>query len=119
MHFRMRLPKSRRLGELPQFFKALSDPTRLRLLNLLSEGEVCVCFLSDGLRLVQPKISRHLAYLKKAGLVQARREGKWMHYAWARTADPVTRSLMDGLRDWMAKDEAMVKERSALKRICC
>ena len=115
----MRPPTSRRLKELPLVFKALSDPTRLRVLNLLSEGEVCVCFLCDVLRLVQPKISRHLAYLKKAGLVQVRREGKWMHYAWTPPADPVMRSLMDGLRDWMAKDEAMTRERSALQKICC
>src|SRR6201986_5476779 len=58
---RMSLP----LAELPPAFKALADPTRLRIMNLLSEGEVCVCFLSEVLRMVQPKISRHLAYLKK------------------------------------------------------
>ena len=115
----MRLPKSHRLNQLPSFFKALADPTRLRLLNLLSDGEVCVCFLCDVLNLVQPKVSRHLAYLKRAGLVSVRREGKWMHYTWATFSEPLTRSLMDGLRDWMGKDEALCGERAALKRVCC
>ncbi|EDY20714.1 transcriptional regulator, ArsR family [Chthoniobacter flavus Ellin428] len=115
----MRQPSSTRLRELPPIFKALSDPTRLRLLSLLSEGEVCVCFLSDVLKLVQPKVSRHLAYLKRAGLVAARREGKWMHYAWAELGDPISRNVMNGLRDWMAKDEILRRERAALKRVCC
>ena len=115
----MRLPSSTRLRELPPIFKALSDPTRLRLLSLLSEGEVCVCFLSDVLKLVQPKVSRHLAYLKRAGLVTARREGKWMHYAWAELPDPIACNVMNGLRDWMAKDETLRRERAALRRVCC
>ncbi len=115
----MRSPNSTRLSALPPVFKALSDPTRLRLLSLLADGEVCVCFLGDVLKMVQPKVSRHLAYLKKAGLVAARREGKWMHYRWAEELDPVTRGLLDGLRDWMAKDEKLVRERAALKKLCC
>ncbi len=115
----MRLPKSHRLNALPPVFSALSDPTRLRLLNLLSEGEVCVCFLCDVLKLVQPKVSRHLAYLKRAGLVTARREGKWMHYGWVNHEEPVTRSIMDCLRDWMSKDASLIKERDALKNLCC
>lgn len=115
----MRQPPPSRLRDLPPIFKALADPTRLRLLSLLSEGEVCVCFLCDVLKLVQPKVSRHLAYLKRAGLVTARREGKWMHYAWAELADPVARHFLSGLRDWMAKDETLRQERAALKRVCC
>ena len=115
----MRSPKSSRLKELPLLFKALSDPTRLRLLSLLSDGEMCVCFLSDVLKLVQPTVSRHLAYLKRAGLVTARREGKWMHYGWAKQADPVARNLMHSLREGMAKDEELRREREALKRVCC
>jgi ArsR family transcriptional regulator len=118
MDLRMRSLKPR-LQELPLVFKALSDPTRLRLLNLLSEGEVCVCYLGEVLDEVQPKVSRHLAYLKKACLVEARREGIWMHYGWAKHSDPVTAGIMDGLRDWMAKDAAMTRERAALKRTCC
>ena len=111
--------RSSRLNQLRTVFKALSDPTRLRLLNLLSEGEVCVCFLCDVLKLVQPKVSRHLAYLKRAGLVIARREGKWMHYGWADHGDAATRGILAGLRDWMAKDEGLRAEREALKRSGC
>lgn len=107
------------IAELPPAFKALADPTRLRIMNLLSEGEVCVCFLSEVLRMVQPKISRHLAYLKKAGLVIVRREGTWSHYAWAEQAHPFRRELLDGLRDWMAKDERLGQERRRLKKCLC
>ena len=62
------------------FFAALADGNRLRLLHLMKDGEICVCFLQGTLKTNQPKISRHLAYLRRAGLVDARREGKWMHY---------------------------------------
>ncbi|MFN2391782.1 MAG: ArsR/SmtB family transcription factor, partial [Pyrinomonadaceae bacterium] len=62
------------------FFLALADKTRLRLLNLMRENEVCVCFFTEVLDESQPKISRHLAYLRNAEIVSARREGKWIHY---------------------------------------
>ena len=116
---RMNVRNRRFLNELPPVFKALSDPTRLRLLNLLAEGEVCVCHLGEVLHMVQPTVSRHLAYLKKAGLVTTRREGKWMHYGWRKQADPVTRSILEGVRDWMMKDPALRQERRALKGVCC
>ncbi|HAF03275.1 MAG TPA: hypothetical protein DCG89_05695, partial [Spartobacteria bacterium] len=86
-------------------FKTLSDPTRLRLLNLLACGETCVCELSGTLRLVQPKVSRHLARLKRARLVDARRDGKWTHYHLAQHGAPLVRHVLLGLRDWMAKDD--------------
>src|SRR6266851_23179 len=63
-----------------RFFQALGDNTRLRLLNLMGDQEVCVCYFVEVLGQSQPKISRHLAYLRSAGLVEARRDGKWMHY---------------------------------------
>src|ERR1044072_2082724 len=66
-------------------FKALADGTRLRLISLLGDSEVCVCFLVEILKISQPKISRHLAYLRRAQIVTSRREGKWMHY---RLTDP-------------------------------
>jgi ArsR family transcriptional regulator len=107
------------LAGLPPAFKALSDPTRLRILNLLSEHEVCVCFLGEVLRIVQPMVSRHLAYLKKCGLVTARREAQWTHYRWEQHPNPVVRSTMDGLRDWMLKDPTLTAERRKLKDACC
>lgn len=65
----------------PQFFKVLSDPTRLRCLSLLvAENELCVCELTHALQLAQPKISHHLAALRKLGLVSDRRDGLWIYY---------------------------------------
>jgi ArsR family transcriptional regulator, arsenate/arsenite/antimonite-responsive transcriptional repressor len=61
-------------------FRAFSDRTRLRILNMLRTGETCVCDLVRVLNVPQPKVSRHLAYLRKAKLVVARKEGLWMHY---------------------------------------
>lgn len=68
------------MRELVLFYAALADENRLRLLNLIKEGEICVCYLQGVLQTNQPKISRHLAYLRKAGLVDSRRDGKWAHY---------------------------------------
>jgi ArsR family transcriptional regulator len=76
--------------DLVQLFAALADPTRLRLLNLMNGREVCVCYFVEILKQGQPKISRHLAYLRRAGIVEARREGKWMNTA---SSAPRTREL--------------------------
>jgi ArsR family transcriptional regulator len=104
----------------PSFlFKTLADPTRLRLLNLLECGETCVCELTDTLRVVQPKVSRHLAHLKRAGLVEAHRNGKWMHYRWAKHGDPLISHVLAGLREWMAKDDRMKGERRRRDIVCC
>src|ERR1041385_8879989 len=74
--------KSKKTAEaLEALFLALGDRTRLRLLNLMADGEVCVCFFVEVLGEPQPKVSRHLAYLRSAGLVSARRDAKWAHYA--------------------------------------
>src|SRR5690349_25079799 len=73
--------------ELETVLAALADRTRLRLLNLMAGGEVCVCYFVELLDEPQPKISRHLAYLRRAGLVAARRDGKWMHYRLTQPAD--------------------------------
>jgi ArsR family transcriptional regulator len=100
-------------------FKTLADPTRLRLLNLLACGETCVCELTDTLRVVQPKVSRHLAHLKRAGLVEALRNGKWMHYRWAKQGDPLIRHVLTGLREWMVKDDRMNGERRRRNQVCC
>src|SRR5437762_13655382 len=69
-------------------FRALADHTRLRLLNLMGDDAVRVCFLVEALGVTRPKISRHLAYLRRAGIVTARRDGKWMHYRLETQQDP-------------------------------
>jgi ArsR family transcriptional regulator len=63
-----------------EIIKALSDPTRLRIVSLLRHGELCVCDLTEALQIPQSTVSRHLSSLKNAGWVKARRSGKWMHY---------------------------------------
>src|SRR5206468_1824721 len=83
----------KRLQRLERTFRALADTTRLRIVGLLLTGEVCVCHIHESLRIPQPKASRHLAYLRKAGLVQARREGLWMHYRLAELPDPLLQAV--------------------------
>jgi ArsR family transcriptional regulator, arsenate/arsenite/antimonite-responsive transcriptional repressor len=105
--------------DLPKFFQALGDPTRLRLLNLMGEQEVCVCYLVEILGSPQPKISRHLAYLRNAGIVSARREGKWMHYRIVvpphAGASQVLRQTLESLK----KDKAMQADLARLTKACC
>ena len=82
-------PRGKDLETLTTVYAALADPTRLRILSLLGDGEICVCHLHASLDVPQPTASRHLAYLRKSGLVAARREGVWMHYRMGDIADPV------------------------------
>ena len=100
-------------------FKALADRTRLRLLNLMGCGEVCVCFLVEVLGVSQPKISRHLAYLRRAGVVEARREGKWMHYRVVEPEDEGARRVLAETRAWLAEDRDLGRDRERLVKICC
>jgi ArsR family transcriptional regulator len=100
-------------------FKALADRTRLRLLNLMGDGEVCVCFFVEVLGTNQPKISRHLAYLRRAGVVAARREGKWMHYRVAAPADPRAARVFEEVMAWLRDDRDMQKDRARLANLCC
>lgn len=87
----------RPLGDMETVFKALADSTRLRILGLLLSGEVCVCHIHEALRIPQPKASRHLAYLRRAGVVTARRAGTWMHYRLADLSDPVMSAVQQGV----------------------
>jgi ArsR family transcriptional regulator len=100
-------------------FKALADRTRLRLINLIGEDEVCVCFFVEVLKLNQPKISRHLAYLRRAGVVSARREGKWIHYRLVEPPDTHAANIFREVRAGLANDPAMKSDRARLEKICC
>src|SRR5262249_14758839 len=92
---RAKTPTSRAaVDELENVFKALADKTRLRILALLGNNEVCVCHIHDSLGLPQPTVSRHLAYLRKSGLVAARRDGVWMHYQVSRSLGPVMQGVV-------------------------
>ena len=83
-----------RIHELAEMFGALADATRLRILGVLADGEVCVCHIHEALRLPQPTVSRHLAHLRRAGLVKTRREGLWIHYRLAEVADSSARAAL-------------------------
>jgi ArsR family transcriptional regulator len=101
------------------FFAALADRTRLRLINLMGADEVCVCFFVEVLGTNQPKISRHLAYLRNAGLVEPRREGKWMHYKVVEPADPRASRVFSAVRAWLSEDPEMRRDRGRLVKVCC
>lgn len=101
------------------FFKALADSTRLRLINLMGDEEVCVCFFVEILKTNQPKISRHLAYLRRAGIVSTRREGPWMHYRVSEPTDENAAKVLQDVRQWLAKDGNMQQDRQRLVKICC
>ena len=105
--------------KLDEFFAALADRTRLRLLNLMCGGEVCVCFFAETLGTNNPKISRHLSYLKRAGLVEGRRDGKWTHYSLKKPADPQAAEIFDTLLKTFETDEEMKADRENLVSVCC
>jgi ArsR family transcriptional regulator len=97
-------------------FKALADKTRLRILALLGPNEVCVCHLHDSLGLPQPAVSRHLAYLRRAGLVDARREGVWMHYQVARSLEPAVQAVLDAAVASVTEAPATSRDRKRFER---
>jgi ArsR family transcriptional regulator len=102
-----------------KLFAALADRTRLRLLNLMRQGEVCVCFFVEVVDAPQPTISRHLAYLRKAGIVDARRDGKWMHYSISGGLPPRERALLLESLELLKDDRQFQRDRDALSRACC
>jgi ArsR family transcriptional regulator len=89
---------TRQITVMETLFKALADQTRLRILGLLLTGEVCVCDIHESLKIPQSKASRHLAYLRRSGLVDTRRDGLWVHYRLGRLADPVLAAIVDAVR---------------------
>jgi len=105
--------------DLVTLFAALADPTRLRLLNLMDGREVCVCYFVEVLKQGQPKISRHLAYLRKAGIVEARRDGKWMHYRIERPDDVRAVSILEATLRSLKGDKDMQADLARLGKACC
>jgi ArsR family transcriptional regulator len=112
---------ARPLIEMETLFKALADATRLRILGLLLTGEVCVCHIHESLRITQPKASRHLAYLRRSGLVDARRDGLWIHYRLATLPDPILAAIITSVRHALTHLDAINKdtERLQKKTGCC
>ena len=104
---------------LEKFFLALADRNRLRLLNLMGDDEICVCFFVEILNMPQPKVSRHLAYLRNAGIVVARREGKWIHYRMTYPKDEHALRVLNEVRNWSITDQEMQRDRQRLLKVCC
>jgi ArsR family transcriptional regulator len=98
-----------------ELFKAFADPVRLRLLNLLSDGEVCVCRLHEALELPQSTVSRHLAYLRERGIVKGRKEGLWVHYRLAKPRNELHRALIDRLENACGRETSR-RDKSKLDR---
>ena len=109
-------PRVKNAGELATIYRALADETRLRILALLRDGEVCVCHLQGSLRLPQPTISRHLAYLRRSQLVEARREGIWMHYKLSSSGSPVVQQVIDSALHALTHTESTLRDSARLKQ---
>jgi ArsR family transcriptional regulator len=105
------------LSGLPELFKALSDPIRLRILALLRHGEVCVCHIHEALDVPQPTASRHLAYLRRAGLVATRRTGLWVNYRLAEPQDPVLATIVGAVAHGLTHVDAPAADTRRLSRI--
>jgi len=100
-------------------FRALADRTRLRILHLMADREICVCYFAEILQLAQPKVSRHLAYLRKAGMVAARRDGKWMHYRLILPRDPAAKNILRETLNHLRQNPEMQHDVARLSSACC
>jgi ArsR family transcriptional regulator len=109
------------LTALEDVFKALADGTRLRILGLLLTGEVCVCHIHETLKISQPKASRHLAYLRRSGLVDTRRDGLWVYYRLSTSADPILGSVQQVVSHVLQHLDAVQRDADRLHRKtgCC
>jgi ArsR family transcriptional regulator len=100
-----------------RLFKALGDETRLRIVALLSHGELCVCHLEDALSVSQPNVSRHLAILRMAGVVEHRRQGSWVYYRLARQADADCEQQLKSLMRTFSKRSVLRKDLERLVKV--
>jgi ArsR family transcriptional regulator, arsenate/arsenite/antimonite-responsive transcriptional repressor len=112
---------AKQLVEMETLFKALADATRLRILGLLLTGEVCVCNIHESLKIPQSKASRHLAYLRRSGLVETRRDGLWIHYRLGKLGDPVLAAIGDAVRHALTHIEVVHRDAERLQKRtgCC
>src|ERR1700720_425379 len=113
------VPRKEKPLPLDFLFRALADRTRLRLLNLVADREICVCYFVDILRMSQPKISRHLAYLRRAGIVATRRQGRWMHYRLLAPRDAVASAILKETVTHLRQMPDMESDLAKLETHCC
>ena len=111
----------RELQTVDRLLKALADPTRLRIVGLLHHGEICVCHIHDSLGISQPKASRHLAYLRRAGVVTADKRGLWVYYGLAPQPNQLAQTILDAARHCTAHLNTGRRDaaRLAAKAGCC
>ena len=100
-------------------FRGFSDRTRLRILHLLLKGEMCVCDIVTITRVPQPKASRHLAYLLRAGLIVKRKQGLWAYYRLTSAASPFHRSLIKCLKECFRDVPELAGDAKRAARTCC
>jgi ArsR family transcriptional regulator len=112
---------TKQMTDMERLFRALADVTRLRILGLLLTGEVCVCHIHESLRIPQPKASRHLAYLRRAGLVDTRKDGLWVYYRLAVSGDPILRIIQQAVANALRHVDAVEKDAGRLEKRtgCC
>ena len=112
---------TRKIKPLPLdlLFRTLADPTRLRLLNLIADKEICVCYFVEILKISQPKISRHLAYLRRAGIVAARRQGRWMHYRLVTPRNMIVSAILKETLAHLRQMPEMGEDLASLESRCC
>jgi ArsR family transcriptional regulator, arsenate/arsenite/antimonite-responsive transcriptional repressor len=113
------MPRKEKPLSLDLLFRALADRTRLRLLNLIADKEICVCYFVEILKISQPKISRHLAYLRRAGIVAARREGRWMHYRLLAPREAVASAILKETLAHLRQMPDMERDLARLETRCC
>jgi ArsR family transcriptional regulator, arsenate/arsenite/antimonite-responsive transcriptional repressor len=113
------MPREKKSAPLDQLFRALADSTRLRLIHLMAQQEICVCYFVEVLGAPQPKISRHLAYLRNAGIVTARREGKWMHYSLSMPSEPHAAAILQATLAVLRQDKNHQRDLERLSHACC
>lgn len=106
---------------LAKLFQALGDATRLRILGLLLAGEICVCHIYESLKISQPKASRHLAYLRRVGLVATRRQGLWIYYRMADLPDPILKTIGQAVTHALTHVDAVQRDAVRLQKKtgCC
>lgn len=112
---------TKKMADLERLFQALGDATRLRILGLLLTGEVCVCDIHETLKIPQPKASRHLAYLRRSGLVDTRRQGLWIHYRLAQLADPIVNAIASAVQHALTHVDVVQQDATRLQKRtgCC
>jgi ArsR family transcriptional regulator, arsenate/arsenite/antimonite-responsive transcriptional repressor len=115
----MKYMAAKQTFNIERFFQALGDNTRLRILNLIGDQEICVCYFVEILGGPQPKISRHLAYLRSAGIVAVRREGKWMHYRIVMPPHIGAAQILRQTLGWLKDEKTMQADRARLTKACC